>query len=43
MKFCTKCVMPDTRPGIQFNSAGVCSGCQSFEKRREIDFDKRFE
>lgn len=43
MKFCTKCVMPDTRPGIQFNNEGVCSGCQSFDKRKEIDFEKRFE
>lgn len=43
MKFCTNCVMPDTRPGIQFNNEGVCSGCQSFDKRKEIDFEKRFE
>jgi len=43
MKFCTNCVMPDTRPGIQFNADGVCSACQSFHKRKEIDFDKRFE
>lgn len=43
MNFCTKCVMPDTRPGIQFDSQGVCTGCQSFEKRKEIDFEKRFQ
>lgn len=43
MKFCTKCVMPNTRPGIKFNEEGVCSGCQSFEKRKEINYDKRFE
>ena len=22
MKYCTKCVMPDTRPGITFNEEG---------------------
>lgn len=43
MRFCTKCVMPDTRPGIKFDNDGVCSGCQTFEKRKEIDFNKRFE
>ncbi len=42
MKYCTKCVMPDTRPGIQFDKNGVCSACQSFEKRKSIDWDKRY-
>ena len=42
MKYCTKCVMPDTRPGIEFNSEGVCSGCQSFEKRQSINYSERF-
>lgn len=42
MKYCTKCVMPDTRPGIIFNEEGVCSACQSYERRKEIDWDKRY-
>ena len=42
MKYCTRCVMPDTRPGISFDENGVCSACQSFERRKEIDWDKRF-
>lgn len=42
MRYCKKCVMPDTRPGIKFNEEGVCSACQSFERRREIDWDKRY-
>jgi N-acetyl sugar amidotransferase len=33
--------MPDTRPGITFNDEGVCSACQSFEKRKNIDWEKR--
>ena len=32
MKYCTKCVMPSTRPGITFDENGVCSACQSYEK-----------
>ena len=43
MKYCKKCVMPDTRPGIQFNEEGICSGCQSYERRKEIDWEKRLE
>jgi N-acetyl sugar amidotransferase len=42
MKYCKKCVMPDTRPGIKFNQKGVCSACQSYERRKEIDWDKRY-
>lgn len=43
MKYCTKCVMPDTRPGIKFDENGVCSACQSFERRKEIDWEKRYQ
>lgn len=42
MKYCKKCVMPDTRPGITFNKEGVCSACQAFENRKKIDFSNRF-
>ena len=42
MNYCKKCVMPNTRPGISFNEEGICSACQSFEKRKEIDWDKRY-
>ena len=43
MKYCTKCVMPDTRPGISFNADGVCSACQAYENRKNIDFSRRYE
>lgn len=43
MKFCTKCVMPDTRPGIKFNAEGVCYPCLNHEKRKSVDWDARFE
>lgn len=43
MKYCKKCVMPDTRPGITFNEEGVCSACQQIERRKTIDWSKRWE
>lgn len=43
MKYCSRCVMPDTRPGIQFNKEGVCQACLNYEMRKEIDWDSRFE
>lgn len=42
MKYCTKCVMPSTRPGIMFNEDGVCSACQSYEHRKLVDWDNRW-
>ena len=41
MKFCKKCVLPNTKPGITFDSQGVCSACRSVEKKHEIDWETR--
>ncbi len=43
MKFCVKCVMPDTRPGITFNERGVCIACQNNEEKSNVDWDARME
>ena len=43
MKYCKRCVMPDTRPGILFDEEGICNPCRAAEKRECIDWDKRFE
>lgn len=42
MRYCKKCVMPDTRPGISFDEEGVCSACRAYEKRDQIDWDARW-
>jgi N-acetyl sugar amidotransferase len=39
---CSKCVTPDTRPEIQFNSEGVCDACISaVERHKDIDWIER--
>lgn len=43
MKFCSKCIMPDTRPHITFNNNGVCIACQNHERKKSIDWNQRFE
>lgn len=43
MKYCKKCVMPDTRPGIKFNEEGICSACSSYERRKDIDWEIRYQ
>ena len=42
MKFCTKCVMPNTKPDLHFNEDGICDACQSQEdKNSNIDWELR--
>ena len=41
MKYCTKCVMPDTRPGIQFNEEGICYPCVNAEKQKQVNWSQR--
>lgn len=44
MKYCKKCIMPDTRPEQVFDAEGVCDACRSVErKHKEIDWSKRKE
>jgi N-acetyl sugar amidotransferase len=40
---CTRCLYPTTRPDSHFDADGVCSGCRSFEARKHIDWDARWE
>lgn len=41
MKFCKKCVMPSTRPGITFNKQGVCAACVNHEKKKNTNWKAR--
>ena len=41
MRFCTKCVTPDTRPDLTFDNDGICDACISVERKTEIDWEKR--
>lgn len=38
IKYCVKCVMPDTKPDLFFDAEGVCSACRSFERRSDSDW-----
>lgn len=41
MKYCKKCLQPDTRPGIMFNSDGICYACLYEESKKGIDWQAR--
>ena len=42
MRYCKKCVMPDTRPGMKFNAEGVCYPCLHYEQRKTINWTARW-
>lgn len=41
MKYCTRCVQPDTRPGIRFDEEGVCPACMYVETLKDVDWGAR--
>lgn len=42
MKYCSKCLMPETRPRIEFDEHGVCNACTwTEEKKDKIDWTIR--
>ena len=41
IRYCTRCIYPDTKPDLQLDEEGVCSACRSFERRAEVDWNKR--
>jgi 3'-phosphoadenosine 5'-phosphosulfate sulfotransferase (PAPS reductase)/FAD synthetase len=34
MKFCSKCVLPETFPNIEFNEEGICNYCSKFKNSK---------
>jgi N-acetyl sugar amidotransferase len=42
MRYCKKCVMPDTRPGMKFDEEGVCYPCRNYERRKTINWAERW-
>lgn len=42
MKYCKRCLQPDTRPNIVFDDNQVCFACLYEESKASIDWDERF-
>lgn len=41
MKYCKKCLQPDTRPGIAFDDEQICFACRYEESKSQIDWVAR--
>ena len=41
IKYCKICVYPSSKPHIEFNKEGICSGCIAYNNRPNIDWNQR--
>jgi N-acetyl sugar amidotransferase len=40
-RYCQRCILPDTRPGVLLDESGICTGCRHAETKDRIDWDAR--
>jgi N-acetyl sugar amidotransferase len=43
LTYCKQCVMPDTKPDLHLDAEGVCNACRSYARRKEIDWEARYQ
>jgi N-acetyl sugar amidotransferase len=41
IRYCARCLMPETKPDLFIDGEGVCSACRNFERRQAVDWDTR--
>lgn len=41
MRWCARCILPDTRPNLNLDAEGVCNACRAHETKSGIDWDHR--
>jgi N-acetyl sugar amidotransferase len=41
MRWCSRCILPDTRPNLRLDADDVCNACRAHETKRAIDWVAR--
>lgn len=41
LTYCTRCVMPSTKPDLHLDAQGVCNACRSYEGRKDVNWLQR--
>lgn len=41
VRYCTRCLYPDSKPDLKFDARGVCSACVGYENRKAVDWERR--
>jgi N-acetyl sugar amidotransferase len=40
-RYCARCILPETRPGVKLDAGLVCAGCRNAEAKARIDWEAR--
>jgi N-acetyl sugar amidotransferase len=43
IRYCTRCLLPETKPDLWFDDDGVCAACVTFDARSEVDWSERLQ
>lgn len=43
IRWCKRCILPDTRPNLRLDVEGVCNACRAHATKPDIDWDRRRE
>lgn len=43
MRYCLRCLQPDTRPNTRFSDAGICPACDYVDAVRGVDWQERID
>lgn len=41
IKYCKKCLLPETKPHLYIDEEGICDACRNYEDRKEVDWEER--
>ncbi len=41
IRYCTSCLLPSTKPDLNFDSAGKCAACVAYDSRVDVDWESR--
>lgn len=41
IKYCRKCLLPETKPHLYIDEEGICDACRNYEERKEVDWNER--
>lgn len=39
IRYCHRCILPETKPDLRIDEQGVCNACRNYEQRPEKDWD----
>lgn len=41
IRWCQRCILPDTRPNLRLDADGICNACRNHEQKASIDWSAR--